>query len=120
MEANSLKIKNMLDIERTDKAQRAFKYLIKSLKHLISHLICVRQGAFLVFSRGKWSNEFGPNQRNLIYYVCQVLKDFEINYSKIEKIAYALVITARRLKLCFQTHTINVLSSRYNESIKFS
>ncbi|KAK3018233.1 hypothetical protein RJ639_002767 [Escallonia herrerae] len=44
-----------------------------------------------------------------IYYVSKVLQDMETRYPKIDKIALALIISARRLRPYFQSHTIVVL-----------
>ncbi|KAK3002057.1 hypothetical protein RJ639_021347 [Escallonia herrerae] len=43
-----------------------------------------------------------------IYYVSKVLQDVETRYPKIDKIALALIISARRLRPYFQSHTIVV------------
>ncbi|KAK3030975.1 hypothetical protein RJ639_034896 [Escallonia herrerae] len=47
-----------------------------------------------------------------IYYVSKVLQDVETRYPKIDKIALALIITARRLRLYFQSHTIVILTNQ--------
>ncbi|KAK2999520.1 hypothetical protein RJ639_019006, partial [Escallonia herrerae] len=47
-----------------------------------------------------------------IYYVSKVLQDVETRYPKIDKIALALITSARRLRLYFQSHTIIVLTDR--------
>ncbi|KAK3040487.1 hypothetical protein RJ639_028772 [Escallonia herrerae] len=47
-----------------------------------------------------------------IYYVSKVLQDVETRYSKIDKIALALIILARRLRLYFQSHTIIILTDQ--------
>ncbi|KAK3017191.1 hypothetical protein RJ639_007842 [Escallonia herrerae] len=44
-----------------------------------------------------------------IYYVSKVLQDVETRYPKIDKITLALIISARRLRPYFQSHTIVVL-----------
>ncbi|KAK3013031.1 hypothetical protein RJ639_008232 [Escallonia herrerae] len=46
-----------------------------------------------------------------IYYVNKVLQDVEIKYPKIDKIALALIISARCLRPYFQSHTIFVLTA---------
>lgn len=46
-----------------------------------------------------------------IFYVSKVLQDAETMYSHLEKLLYALVLSARRLKLQFQSHTINVVTT---------
>ncbi|KAK2998488.1 hypothetical protein RJ639_022878 [Escallonia herrerae] len=47
-----------------------------------------------------------------IYYVSKILQDVETRYSKIDKIALAFIISARRLRLYFQCHTIVVLTDQ--------
>ncbi|KAK3029764.1 hypothetical protein RJ639_038886 [Escallonia herrerae] len=46
------------------------------------------------------------------YYVIKVLQDVETRYPKIDKIALALIISARRLRPYFQSHTIVVLTDQ--------
>ncbi|KAK3006151.1 hypothetical protein RJ639_015494 [Escallonia herrerae] len=47
-----------------------------------------------------------------IYYISKVLQDVETRYPKIAKIALALIISARRLRPYFQSHTIIVLTDQ--------
>ncbi|KAK3013273.1 hypothetical protein RJ639_009594 [Escallonia herrerae] len=47
-----------------------------------------------------------------IYYISKVLHDVKTRYPKIDKIALALIISARRLRPYFQTHTIIVLTDQ--------
>ncbi|KAK3029277.1 hypothetical protein RJ639_039517 [Escallonia herrerae] len=47
-----------------------------------------------------------------IYYVSKILQDVETRYPKIDKIALALIISARRLQPYFQSHTIVVLTDQ--------
>ena len=48
-------------------------------------------------------------QQKPVYYVSKTLQGAEVRYQKIEKLAFALVISARRLLPCFQSHHIIVL-----------
>ncbi|XP_077232510.1 uncharacterized protein LOC143869838 [Tasmannia lanceolata] len=50
------------------------------------------------------------SQQKPVYYVSKVLHDAEIIYHRVEKLAYALVMAARKLRPYFQAHTIKVLS----------
>ncbi|XP_077215791.1 uncharacterized protein LOC143850422 [Tasmannia lanceolata] len=52
------------------------------------------------------------SQQKPIYYVSKVLHDAEIRYQRIEKLAYALVVAARKLRPYFQAHTIKVLTDQ--------
>lgn len=45
-----------------------------------------------------------------VFYVSRILKGSELNYNRIEKAAYTLIITARRLRPYFQSHPIEVLT----------
>lgn len=47
--------------------------------------------------------------QKLVYYTSRVLQGTEQRYSKIVKLAFALVTSARRLKPYFEAHTIRVL-----------
>ncbi|XP_077249113.1 uncharacterized protein LOC143888546 [Tasmannia lanceolata] len=51
-------------------------------------------------------------QQKPIYYVSKVLHDVEIRYQRVEKLAYALVMAARKLRPYFQAHTIKVLTDQ--------
>ncbi|XP_077237260.1 uncharacterized protein LOC143878928 [Tasmannia lanceolata] len=52
------------------------------------------------------------NQQKPIYYVSKVLHDAETRYQRVEKLAYALIMAARKLRPYFQTHTIKVLTNQ--------
>ncbi|XP_077241406.1 uncharacterized protein LOC143881940 [Tasmannia lanceolata] len=52
------------------------------------------------------------NQQKLIYYVRKVLHDAEIKYQRVEKLAYALIMAARKVRPYFQAHTIKVLTDQ--------
>ncbi|XP_077222201.1 uncharacterized protein LOC143856047 [Tasmannia lanceolata] len=52
------------------------------------------------------------NQQKPIYYVSKVLHDAETRYQRVEKLAYALIMAARKLRLYFQAHTIRVLTDQ--------
>ncbi|XP_015964974.1 uncharacterized protein LOC107488716 [Arachis duranensis] len=45
-------------------------------------------------------------QQHPVYFVIKTLQGAEARYSKLEKLAFALVVTARRLRHYFQSHTI--------------
>ena len=46
-----------------------------------------------------------------IYYISKALSGAKLNYTEIEKIAYALLISSRKLKHYFQAHEIIVPTS---------
>ncbi|CAL8992712.1 unnamed protein product [Prunus brigantina] len=47
-----------------------------------------------------------------VHYVSKALQDAEVRYPDIEKLAFALVVSARRLRPHFQAHTIHVLTNQ--------
>ncbi|CAL8085218.1 unnamed protein product [Prunus armeniaca] len=47
-----------------------------------------------------------------VHYVSKGLQDAEVRYLDIEKLAFALVVSARRLRPYFQAHTIHVLTNQ--------
>ncbi|XP_077215561.1 uncharacterized protein LOC143850171 [Tasmannia lanceolata] len=51
------------------------------------------------------------NQQKPIYYVSKVLHDAETRYQRVEKLAYALIMAARKLRPYFQAHTIKSTES---------
>ena len=50
--------------------------------------------------------------QQLVYYISEALLGAKLNYTEIEKIAYAVLITSRKLKHYFQAHEIIVPSSQ--------
>ncbi|XP_077214758.1 uncharacterized protein LOC143849580 [Tasmannia lanceolata] len=52
------------------------------------------------------------HQQKPIYYVSKVLHDAETRYQRVEKLVYALVMAARKLRPYFQAHTIKVLTGQ--------
>ncbi|CAL9006205.1 unnamed protein product [Prunus brigantina] len=54
-----------------------------------------------------------PNGIELpIFYMSHALQDAEQRYPQLEQLAYALVLSARRLRPYFQAHSINVLTNQ--------
>ena len=47
-----------------------------------------------------------------IYYVSKALHDSELNYSRIEKLAYSLLMASQKLRQYFQSHHITVLTDQ--------
>ncbi|KAI5349432.1 hypothetical protein L3X38_002319 [Prunus dulcis] len=52
------------------------------------------------------------NADHPMHYVSKALQDAEVRYPDIEKLAFALVVSARRLRPYFQAHTIHVLTNQ--------
>ncbi|CAL9006576.1 unnamed protein product [Prunus brigantina] len=46
-----------------------------------------------------------------VHYVSKALQDAEARYPDIEKLAFALVVSARRLRPYFEAHTIHILTN---------
>ena len=47
----------------------------------------------------------------LVYFVSEALSGANLNYSKLKKIAYTVVMASRKLKHYFQAHRIKILSA---------
>ncbi|KAI5342892.1 hypothetical protein L3X38_010768 [Prunus dulcis] len=52
------------------------------------------------------------NAEHPVHYVSKALQDAEVRNPDIEKLAFALVVSARRLRPYFQAHTIHVLTNQ--------
>ena len=52
-----------------------------------------------------------------VYFVSEALLGAKLNYSKLEKIAYTVVMASRKLKHYFQAHRIKVLSAQPLEAL---
>ncbi|KAI5342785.1 hypothetical protein L3X38_010661 [Prunus dulcis] len=52
------------------------------------------------------------NAEHPVHYVSKALQDAEVRYPDIKKLAFALIISARRLRPYFQAHTIHVLTNQ--------
>ena len=76
------------------------------------------RGKTLPLSGRIWGNLNGrANQRNPkrsipIYYVSKAFHDSELNYSRIEKLTYSLLMASRKLRQYFQSHHVTVLTDQ--------
>ncbi|KAI5334662.1 hypothetical protein L3X38_024795 [Prunus dulcis] len=52
------------------------------------------------------------NAEHPVHYVSKAMQDAEVRYPDVEKLAFALVVSARRLRPYFQAHTIHVLTNQ--------
>ena len=70
---------------------------------------------YLVVSRTAVSSALmrtGDGAQLPVYYTSKALHCAELNYPKLEKLAYALLITSRKLRPYFQAHAIEVLTDQ--------
>lgn len=52
-----------------------------------------------------------------IYYISRAFRGFEGNYSKVEKVLFAVVMASRKLKPYFQSHQIRVMTNQLLKKI---
>ena len=104
--------------EWTDECQKAFEDLKKYLSSLpllspsmpgeeLYLYIAVSQAAV----SAALVRDEGGSQRP-VYFISRAFRGAEERYPRMEKLAFALVTTARKLKLYFQAHTIIVLTDQ--------
>ncbi|KAM1483810.1 hypothetical protein ACFXTO_035939 [Malus domestica] len=138
IEANPEKIKAILDMKKpvtskdiqsltskvatltrfiskaTDRCAPFFKALKGSKKYITWTDECVEAFKNLKDYMSKAHMLSKPEDGNVerpVYYASKALQDAETRYSNIEKLALALVMSARKLRLYFQAHSIIVLTN---------
>ena len=101
--------------EWTDECQKAFEDLKKYLSSpplLSSSMLGEKLYLYIAISQAAVSaaleKEEGGSQR-LIYFISRAFRGAEERYPRMEKLAFALVTAAQKLKPYFQAHTIIVL-----------
>ncbi|KAK2997608.1 hypothetical protein RJ639_026556 [Escallonia herrerae] len=111
-------LKNIKNFEWTTECQTSFEALKKYLaslplfskpiegEMLFLYLTVTNFAVSAVLVREQDIKQFP------IYNVSKVLQGAELRYPPIEKLAFALLIAARKLRLYFQSHTITVLMDR--------
>ncbi|KAK4403111.1 hypothetical protein Sango_1051800 [Sesamum angolense] len=110
-------LKKIEKFQLTPQCQEAFE---KLKEYLASHPLLTKPKdeetlyLYLATSRGAISavltREEGRDHLP-VYYVSKTLQGAEEKYPSIEKLAFALVVTARRLRPYFQSHPIVVLTN---------
>lgn len=73
--------------------EKLYLYLVVSTHGVNSVLVRISEGA-----------------HKLVYYVSRALEDAETRYSDIEKLAIALFMSSKKLRLYFQSHIIMVIT----------
>ncbi|KAM1832337.1 hypothetical protein ACFX13_022299 [Malus domestica] len=107
----------------TDECAEAFKNLkdYMSKAHLLSKpKVGDTLIIYLSVSASAVSSVFIRNDGNVerpVYYASKALQDAETRYSNIEKLALALVMSARKLRPYFQAHSIIVLTNHHLRQI---
>ncbi|KAK3012405.1 hypothetical protein RJ639_012054 [Escallonia herrerae] len=111
-------LKNIKNFEWTAECQASFEALKEYLasppllskpiagEMLFLYLAVIDFAVSAVLVREQDSKQFP------IYYVSKVLQGAELRYPTTEKLAFALLIAARKLRPYFQSHTITVLTDK--------
>ncbi|KAK3038135.1 hypothetical protein RJ639_029589 [Escallonia herrerae] len=111
-------LKNIKNFERTAECQNSFEAL---KEYLTAPLLLSKPLAgeelflYLAIAESAVSAVLVRNQNNKqlhIYYVSKVLQGAELRYPDTEKLAFALLIVARKLRPYFQSHSITVLTDK--------
>ncbi|KAK3036832.1 hypothetical protein RJ639_031310 [Escallonia herrerae] len=111
-------IRKAKDFEWTEECQKSFEELklYLSFPPLLTKPV-IGEDLFLYLSISEvavskvliWEEE--GKQRH-VYYISKVLQDVETRYPRIDKVALTLVISARKLRPYFQSHTVVVLTDQ--------
>ncbi|KAM1677087.1 hypothetical protein FF1_037295 [Malus domestica] len=135
IEANPEKIKAIIDMKEryaltrfiskaTDRCAHSFKALKGNYMSKASLLSKLKVGDTLIIylsvSASAVSSILIQNDGNverLVYYASKALQDAETRYSNIEKLALALVMSAQKLRLYFEAHSIIVLTNHHLRQI---
>ncbi|KAK3007992.1 hypothetical protein RJ639_013768 [Escallonia herrerae] len=111
-------IKKVKDFEWTEECQKSFEELklYLSSPQLLTKPV-TGEDLFLYLSISEVAvstvlirEEEGKKKH--VYYISKVLQDVETRYPRIDKVALALVISARKLRPYFQSHTVVVLTDQ--------
>ncbi|KAK3030896.1 hypothetical protein RJ639_037246 [Escallonia herrerae] len=111
-------IRKAKDFKWTEECQKSFE----ELKHYLSSPPLLTkpvtgEDLFLYLSISEvavstfliWEEE---GKQRPVYYISKVLQDVETRYPRIDKVALALVISARKLRPYFQSHTVIMLTNQ--------
>ncbi|KAK0605850.1 hypothetical protein LWI29_031331 [Acer saccharum] len=102
--------------QESDQVFRALKEYLASPPLLVKPLPGEELQLYLAVSKtvtsGALVKECSDGAQRPIYYVSRALTKSEKNYTILEKLAYALVTTARKLRPYFQAHTVAVVTDQ--------
>ncbi|XP_071718686.1 uncharacterized protein [Rutidosis leptorrhynchoides] len=110
--------KEKTDFKWTEEAEVVFQEMKKLLKELPTMTAPIAGETLILYlaaSKEAISSVLIANRGQVqkpVYFVSKVLTGSELNYPAIEKLVYALVHTARRLRRYFQAHPIMVLKDQ--------
>ncbi|KAL2237449.1 UNVERIFIED_CONTAM: Retrovirus-related Pol polyprotein from transposon, partial [Sesamum indicum] len=107
------KVKDFEWNEECEKALQELKTYLATSPLLVNPLVGERLYVYLAVSDEVVSSVLVREEevkQSPIYYVSKMLQGTEKKYIQIEKLALALVTTARKLRPCFQSHPIVVMS----------
>nr|XP_009388298.1 PREDICTED: uncharacterized protein LOC103975116 [Musa acuminata subsp. malaccensis] len=111
-------LKNPKNFQWTSECEEAFKQMkrhLASLPRLTSASPGEKLGLYLAASPRAVSSVLikeSSGQQLLIYYISHVLNGPEERYPPIEKLALALVLSARNLRPYFQAHPVEVITGQ--------
>ncbi|XP_071718481.1 uncharacterized protein [Rutidosis leptorrhynchoides] len=89
------------------------KALLKELPTLTAPVVGETLMLYLTTSKEAISSFLVTDRGQMhVYFVSKALSGSEVNYTPMEKLVYALVHTARRLRRYFQAHPIVVLTDQ--------
>ncbi|KAK0581869.1 hypothetical protein LWI29_018988 [Acer saccharum] len=99
--------------QESEQAFQALKEYLTSPPLLVKPLLGEELQLYLAVSEtatsGALVKECNDGAQRPIYYVSRALSKSEKNYTILERLAFALVTTARKLRPYFQAHTVAVV-----------
>ena len=122
-------LKGVKNFQWTDECQQTFESLKKYLESpLLITQPTEKEELFLYLAVSEKAIKSimvreVDSKHHLVYNVTKVQNDAKSSYTQIEKVAYTIVVSTRKLKLYFQAHTVKVLmnhpSAKYSRNSMF-